>query len=281
MQGVASSGWPLSDVSPKMITIYALKDPRDGVIRYVGKTKNALSKRLTAHRNEKRQTRKCRWLAKLRRDGVEPAVVVLEEVQETTWEESERFWIKWCRISGFDLTNHTDGGDGVGGLDTEARRRVSERMKIRMAKPGARDFLSDPARGAKISAALTGRPKSADHVAKLKQNQPGRKLSAEQRAAISRGLIGNQFRLGKPHDEITRAKISAALIGRPGTMLGKKMSEEGNLRRSLKQRGVKKSEEWKSKIQAGQLKYWAGKTKEERYAELSKRLGNTKESATK
>ncbi len=259
------------------VTIYALKDPRDGQIRYVGKTKQEPRKRFQGHLNEKRTTRKCRWFAALKAALLEPIILVLEEVPENEWEASERFWIEYCKLSGFNLTNHTDGGDGCHNLDAEVRGKLSASMKIRFTVPRSRDYMRDPARCAKISAALMGKPKSLEHVAKLPQNRPGRKLTVERRAAISKGLIGNKFRLGKPHDTATKRKISVALTGRPG--ISRPLTNEDKAKISAATKGKPKTVECKEKMRQSKLIYWSQFNREERRELLGKGCNAKKNAA--
>ena len=91
-------------------TIYALKDPATGEIRYVGKA-NDLEARLRSHRWEKRnpklRTRKVHWLRTLTAD---PIVEVLEVCPREIWAGRERHWIKKYRDEGARLTNIADGG---------------------------------------------------------------------------------------------------------------------------------------------------------------------------
>lgn len=65
--------------------VYALTDPRDGSIRYVGRTSN-LAGRLASHESEGRRVvehpsenpRKCEWLRELRREGLRFGVCILQ-----------------------------------------------------------------------------------------------------------------------------------------------------------------------------------------------------------
>ncbi len=172
----------------RIVTIYGLKDPRNGNIRYVGKTKNRLCKRLWDHCKEIGETRKCRWVESLRRENFKPEMIVLDQVSEAEWERSEMFWIEYCRRSGFDLTNATSGGDGCHNPTQETREKMAVITRLRFSMPGAKDCLRTPERRAKISAALTGIKRTAEHIAKLPQNKPGgRKLTTEQRQKISAG----------------------------------------------------------------------------------------------
>lgn len=174
------------------VVIYALCEPDTKTIRYVGKAKS-VSKRMTAHRNEKRGTRKCRWLASLAQRGVVPTLIVLENVQSQSWQKAERKWIARCRLAGYDLTNHTDGGEGVGGLDADARARLSAAMKARMNDPAVRAKIFTPQRSAKLSAALKGMAKTKEHVAKLPQNTRGFKHTEQFRAKLRANSRGHRW----------------------------------------------------------------------------------------
>lgn len=130
------------------------------------------------------------------------------------------------------LRNQTDGGDGVAGIipwnkDKKVGSYLTEsgRKKVSDANKGPKNH------GAKVSAALKGKPKSDEHRKKLseslKGNTPwnkgktglqvstkkGTKMSEEQRKKLS------DAHKGKKNTEETKAKISAKLTGR-------KMSEE-------------------------------------------------------
>lgn len=97
-----------------MIYIYGLADPRNGIIRYVGKTVN-LERRIKAHLCPNRTGCKhCHaWLAKLRSDGVKPSVAQLEALpDDANWEDREVWWIAHFKANGNDLTNIMPGGEG-------------------------------------------------------------------------------------------------------------------------------------------------------------------------
>lgn len=57
--------------------VYALKDPRDGSIRYVGTTIN-LHRRMKRHLRERNRTPKCAWVRELQTLNLEPEVEILE-----------------------------------------------------------------------------------------------------------------------------------------------------------------------------------------------------------
>ncbi len=242
--------------------IYALCEPDGEIVRYVGKTKD-MKKRMAGHRNEKRTTRKCRWLAKLSREGQKPVVRELEKVPDDVWEEGEQKWIAHFRALGCDLCNHTDGGEGRNGMSAEERAFLSELNKKRMADPVHRAKIFTLERAAKISAGLSGQPHTKEHIANLPQNRPGRKISEEHKRKLLASLVGNKHRKDKPHTPETKAKISAALKGNKHT-LGRKISAEERAARSVSQTGRQKSEEHKEKIRLAQLRAWARRKAEVR-----------------
>ena len=59
------------------ITIYALTDPRDDMIRYVGYTSRNISMRLKEHVSDKSPCHRTHWIQGLIRDGVRPTIMVL------------------------------------------------------------------------------------------------------------------------------------------------------------------------------------------------------------
>lgn len=92
--------------------IYGLYSSDDGVIRYVGKTKYVLSKRLREHINGALlrgcKTYKDNWIRDVYKNGNEVEIKLIEECDDSIWEEREKYWIKNIP----SLTNLTEGGDG-------------------------------------------------------------------------------------------------------------------------------------------------------------------------
>lgn len=128
--------------------VYGLSDPRDGQLRYVGKTIRGLSRRLRTHlypRFLREKSHKNHWLRALVALGLKPEIEVLEECGSwETMNEAERFHIAYWRYIGAALTNSTAGGEegfGRGRTHTkDARRKIGEgnRGKKRGADHGVR-----------------------------------------------------------------------------------------------------------------------------------------------
>jgi len=97
---------------PKVSYIYGLKDPRDGLFYYVGKS-NDPDARLKQHLEKRQNKSKIAWIEDLESDGMLPELVILEIVERSKWKEQERYWIAKGREDGWPLTNMSAGGDGL------------------------------------------------------------------------------------------------------------------------------------------------------------------------
>lgn len=104
-----------------MITpfIYGLVDPRDGRVRYVGKSVRSTYTVLGRHIDgsllshmEGYNTPKCVWIRELHELDLVPTVQV---ITETSWERinaDEAYWIKEYQARYDDLLNRKPGGGG-------------------------------------------------------------------------------------------------------------------------------------------------------------------------
>jgi len=262
-----------------MTYIYALSDPRTNAIRYVGKS-NDPDRRLQDHivQAPRNKYRTARWVNSLIQQGLVPGIEILEEVVDSEWQVSERKWILLCRAQGCDLTNHTDGGEGVHNPDKEARERLSKSRRALFQKPGFRKKMrlvyQDPKRCAKISHALVGKPKSKEHIARLPQNNPGWHHTEEAKAKIRAGCRGRGHRWTSEEATMIakRNKENWYGIGNK-SRTGQTRSKEELAKVSKALKGRRKTEEHKEKIRKGLLTYWASeKGRERQHGFLSKSL---------
>ena len=165
-----------------MTYIYALVDPRDQRVRYVGKS-NDPERRLTRHyKVATKHLPVARWIAKLRRDGLRPIVRTIMQVPGANWQTWERHWIAAFRWAGEELLNITDGSDGwPSGKPQlpETRRRISQSLRGRRRPQEVCDKISATQKG------RPGRPQSPETRAKIGAAFRGRTLSPEHRAKIS------------------------------------------------------------------------------------------------
>lgn len=112
--------------------IYGLEDPNTKEIRYIGLSSSGL-KRPRAHfckSHLSRKTHRSSWIKSL--NGVYPKIVILEESQnKDDLPALEIKWIRTAKSSGWDLTNHTDGGEGTNSFKhtDESKRKMSEASK--------------------------------------------------------------------------------------------------------------------------------------------------------
>jgi hypothetical protein len=190
--------------APRLTRIYTLSDPRDGAVRYVGKTTQTLSKRLIQHMcialTKRSHTYAARWIRELVKAGFAPIITQIEEASEN-WAERESYWIDWHWAHGDRLTNLTSGGEGVPGLAHSARSRaiMSEKAKIRFASPEQRVVAGLARRGKKDSPEMLIRKSIANK---------GRVHTEQSRANMSAAQIG------KTHSAEAKANMSAAAKAR-------------------------------------------------------------------
>ena len=189
-----------------MTTIYGLTDPATGEVRYIGKSNNP-EKRLKNHLRDRRKSHRVSWLKSLTRSGLRPGLVILEKVDDADWQEAERRWIKHFQEQGADLTNSTDGGDGLDNPSEETRKKMSEKAKKRRYSAEVCKRMSEARKGKpsgmkghehseetrlKISAAKKGQPssrKGSKHskasILKMSEAAQGREVSKETREKLS------------------------------------------------------------------------------------------------
>lgn len=85
--------------------IYALVDPRDDTVRYVGCAID-VEERFNQHLRDRGNTPKCEWLAELKRHGLLPGLEILEVVDGFFGAFSrEDYWISKMLSAGMPLTN--------------------------------------------------------------------------------------------------------------------------------------------------------------------------------
>lgn len=103
----------------KIAYIYALRDPRDWRIRYIGKTVQKWEMRLRDHIRqakrlspETRETRHDRWINRLQEKNLKPRLELLEIVPDEDSIAAEKKWIAELKEYGHDLVNGNSGGAG-------------------------------------------------------------------------------------------------------------------------------------------------------------------------
>ena len=189
------------------VFIYGLYDPRNGEIRYVGKTIRGLSRPRASHGNY------ClNWEKQLESLGLKKEIRILEEwdgvSDRTSWlNERERFWIAHHRTAGAKLTNLTNGGEGAcDDIPFETRKKMSESMKGKnvgkIRSEETRKKLSEAHKGQ--IPWIAGKKHTNETLEKLRSSHTGKKHSEETKQKMSESHKG-LFR-----SEETKRKIAEA-----------------------------------------------------------------------
>jgi len=210
----------------------------------------------------KESTPKAKHVRKLLSIGVTPAIEILQYVTDpdeavppllklyepgidaSALDDAEQRWIAYGRAAGWPLTNLTDGGDGLRGLD-RTPEHCAKISASRIGNQWSKGIPKSPEHRAKLSAALKGKIRSPEHAAKTGAANRGRKhrpeTIAKMKAAAGSGPTHWRYgqkaspetieklrlsHLGKAHSAEHRAKISAAMLGERNHAFGKPKSEE-------------------------------------------------------
>lgn len=97
--------------------IYYLRDPNDGTVRYVGKSKNPVSR---YHQHIKKldalPTRKRKWLEGLFAKNQLPILEVAEECYENIAREREQYHLDLNKATALNIHNPAKGARSVSGM---------------------------------------------------------------------------------------------------------------------------------------------------------------------
>jgi hypothetical protein len=140
---------------------------------------------------------------------------VQDGIPADQYADAEIRWIAYYKATGANLTNSTEGGDGIASPSPETRAKMSASAKKKppiSAETRAR--LSAAHRGKKL------RPRRPEHAAAISRALTGRKMPEEQKAA----------RRGRRCSEETKAKMAASHKALPAEhwdyLRGRKLSTE-------------------------------------------------------
>lgn len=197
-----------------IVRIYGLHaQNRPDAIRYVGKTELALQTRLSLHISSP-HSGLITWIEHLRQ---KPRILLLQECDALSWEETERYWIVRLRKEGHPLLNRSRGGarGPLGFVRTVETRRRMSKAKIGSKNPMyGKDF--SPKHRKRLSE-VTGR---------YSRSVKGRRV---RRQAIQKRWKDNpDFR----HSKETCRKISESRRGTPAGPYTKERT--GKMVKSLK-----------------------------------------------
>lgn len=178
--------------------IYALIDPRTLLVRYIGKSLTGLERPKKHRQCDPRKTGPyCRnWIKELLAVDLDYEIAVLDVGTKENLSELECYWIAFGRACGWPLTNLTAGGDGFTGEFTAEHR-------------------------AKLSAALRGRPVSANTRSKMAEKARAQMKRPEMLEALRKRTFTPEWkakisasRKALMQDPAEREKIAAPQRGR-------------------------------------------------------------------
>lgn len=111
--------------------IYALTDPRDNQVRYIGQTDD-MQNRLQQHIKERKSNPKCDWVKELVDAQLRPVMVQLATVtDDENAHHIEYRWIYFGRKNGWNLTNTT----AMKSEEYYSLQGYFERLIVEMEKP--------------------------------------------------------------------------------------------------------------------------------------------------
>ena len=138
--------------------IYTLSCPITNDIRYIGRTQDTLSSRLSKHIYErnKNKNHRCHWINNLYKQNLKPKIELIESTDDIKlFFLLETYWIYQFKAWGFNLVNETFGGEGsIGYKHTPEtllklkiyylnNKKVLKPKKILMSKEEKRIFQSN------------------------------------------------------------------------------------------------------------------------------------------
>ena len=177
--------------------IYALLDPHNDVIRYVGITKQTLKERIRQHIKSARNGVRlpvCAWIRKILSESLQPRAHIIEETDDMM---REAFWI--AHHGGTTkLLNVIDATENSPAKYAEVCLKISQSLKGKKLSPEHRE---------KLRIAHLGHSPSAETRRRLSDIRKGVSLSEE-----------TKQKMRKPKTEAHRLAAAAAL---------KKCREEG------------------------------------------------------
>lgn len=206
----------------KTTFLYTLSDPRNGKIRYVGKSDNP-DKRLSSHLRDRRLSHKRTWIDGLRQEGLVPTLDLLDEVPERDWEFWEQEYIRVFRAIGIRLVNMTDGGEGIslpgdknpfyGKTHTaETREKIKAKRKLQVIPEEVYQKRSIKYSGGNNP--FFGRRHSPETREKIRQKLLGRKVPPEALANRKSFAGENNPNFGRRMSQDQKEKIRISLLGR-------------------------------------------------------------------
>lgn len=174
----------------KFYTLVSSAYPND--IKYVGKTKQTLKRRLQGHLTQARRCLKLgiytnhnyNWINQQLSRGYE---IIIEEIEtincedNETWKNTEKYWIAQFKEWGFYLNNISEGGE-EGNTKPPIEEVIRKRAEHFIGKPRSEKTKQD------ISNSLKGLKKSEETLEKIRTS-----IVAKQGRPVLQFTLQNQF----------------------------------------------------------------------------------------
>lgn len=111
--------------------IYGLRDPTTDEYKYIGKTNVGIS-RAKSHLTYSHNLGVNIWINELREKSLSPIIDILENCEEETLLEKEKFWISFYKNSGCNLLNEINYfGSAIEKLEKEVIKKEND-LKLRL-----------------------------------------------------------------------------------------------------------------------------------------------------
>jgi len=178
------------------MNIYGLFDPRDGSLKYIGKTTN-VKKRFWKHLHDNSITRKTCWIKSLKSNDLIPEVEVLDEVNDEDWKFWEQWYIQYFQSLGCQLKNDPNCPGGEGNIGMSGKKHKPETIeKMRASKLGNKNWLGKHHSEETKLIISRERKKLGFHQtdeskSKISKKLKGRKLSGQ---VIQQRLLSNKIK---------------------------------------------------------------------------------------
>lgn len=111
-----------------MVFIYALIDPRNNEVRYIGQTKNRTIRYKQHKQDQDENAAKHEWIAEIKSLGLEPGYTILEEVDWDQRLKREKHWIQHHQSLGATLTNQIVTGRARRDIQADKAKEQRERF---------------------------------------------------------------------------------------------------------------------------------------------------------
>lgn len=153
-------------VAEEKAHIYSLSDPRDGLVRYIGKTIHP-NKRLNEHISQSKNSPYfnrpvSKWIGRLLELKIKPQFKILHTVSSDKWTDTEIEFIahykQFC-----NLLNSNSGGYGNNNPSEDVRKAISLRTKGKLNPFYGRKHTNEAKRKMRASTLLE-KPKTKEHM---------------------------------------------------------------------------------------------------------------------